>query len=155
MSVRPAALAAAAGAVLLLLTAPAATATTAPATTTAGLVTDAVTVDATGRIAADGTVTLSGTYRCTAATGPVFVSSSVSQGGEPHQDSIGGSRAVCDGLERRWTHTGRPTTSTSADALRAGTARVEATVLELRPVGIVPLPHFHARHTQDVTLVQG
>ncbi|MGW8066371.1 DUF6299 family protein [Streptomyces ziwulingensis] len=146
MPVRSAALATAAGAALLLA-APAATA----AAHDARHVTESVTVDPTGRIAADGSVTLSGTYRCTAGTGPVFVSSSVSQGDPSVRYGIGGTRAVCDGLEHRWINTGTP----SENALKPGAAHVEATLLELRPMGILPLPSFHARHGQDVTLAQG
>ncbi|MFH8237982.1 DUF6299 family protein [Streptomyces sp. NPDC018321] len=147
MPVRSAALATAAGAALFLLAAPAATA----APHHARHVTESVTVDPTGRIAADGTVTLSGTYRCTAGTGPVYVSSTVSQSDPSVRYGVGGTRAVCDGLEHRWVNTGTP----DSVALRPGAAHVEATLMELRPMGIVPLPSFHARHGQDVTLVQG
>ncbi|MER6633549.1 DUF6299 family protein, partial [Streptomyces sp. NPDC000987] len=59
-------------AVLLLLAA-------VPATPAAADPHETVTVDRTGRLAADGTVTLSGTYRCLGGTGPVYVSSSLSQ----------------------------------------------------------------------------
>ncbi|MFG2683442.1 DUF6299 family protein [Streptomyces sp. NPDC048392] len=148
MSVRSAALATAAGAALLLLAAPAATAV--PGDARIG--TESVTVDPTGRIAADGTVTLSGTYRCTpgtgTGTGAVFVSSSVSQSDPSVRYGIGGTRAVCDGLEHRWVNTGRP----SADALKPGAAHVEATLMELRTTSGLPLPSFHARQGQDVTL---
>ncbi|GGR95121.1 MULTISPECIES: DUF6299 family protein [Streptomyces] len=109
-----------------------------------------ITVDPTGRIAADGTVTLSGTYRCTGATGPAFIGSSVSQG-TVRQQGIGGSSARCDGVEHRWQNSGKPYGQT----LRPGAARVQATVVELRPSGIVPLPVFHAQTDRDITLVQG
>ncbi|MGW2836111.1 DUF6299 family protein [Streptomyces sp. NPDC001286] len=139
MFVRPA-LGLAAGAALLLLTAPAAPAAD-PSET--------VTVDPTGTIAADGTVTLSGTYRCLGNTGPAFVSSSVSQAKPDVRQGIGGTSAVCDGQEHRWQNTGKP-----SDALDAGTASVEAAVMELRPVGGLPLPRFHAVQRQDVTLTR-
>lgn len=106
MPVRSAALAAAAGAALLLPAAPAATA----APHDARLVAESVTVDPTGRIAADGSVTLSGTYRCTGGSGPVFVSSTVSQSDPSARFGVGGTRAVCDGLEHRWVNTGTPDT---------------------------------------------
>ncbi|MBD0838289.1 DUF6299 family protein [Streptomyces sp. TRM68416] len=133
------ALAAAAGAALLLTAAPSATAD--PYET--------VTVDPTGTVAADGTVTLSGTYRCTGGTGPVFVSSSVAQASPTTRYGIGGTRAVCDGAEHRWQNTGKPSTT-----LEPGTAHVEATVMELSPAGGLPLPRFHAAHQQDITLVE-
>ncbi|MFJ9862550.1 DUF6299 family protein [Streptomyces sp. NPDC101165] len=140
MPVRPA-LAAAFGAAALLCAA------VGPATADAG---ESVTVAPTGRIAADGTVTLSGTYRCTGNTGPVFVSSSVSQGDSRLKHGIGGSGALCDGAEHSWQNSGK----VSAGSLVPGAAHVEATVMELRPSGIAPLPVFHAVQEQDVTLVQ-
>ncbi|MFJ9665442.1 DUF6299 family protein [Streptomyces sp. NPDC101219] len=141
------ALGAAAGAALLLLgsaaAAPAATASTAPY--------EVVTVDSVGRVAADGTVTLTGTYRCLAATGPVFVSSSLHQSPSTVRYGIGGTHAVCDGLLHRWENTG----TVPADTFTAGAADVEATLMELRPVGGLPLPAFHAVQRQDITLVDG
>ncbi|MEU9783856.1 DUF6299 family protein [Streptomyces phaeochromogenes] len=109
---------------------------------------ETVTVDPTGRLAADGTVTLSGTYRCTGGTGPVFVSSSLGQGEGRSRKGVGGTRAVCDGAEHRWTNTDR----TEPGRFKPGAARVEATVMELRSGGL-PLPYFHARQQQDITLV--
>ncbi|MGW2704499.1 DUF6299 family protein [Streptomyces sp. NPDC001340] len=140
MPVRPA-LATVLGAAALLCSA------VGPATADAG---ESVTVALTGRIAADGTVTLSGTYRCTGNTGPVFVSSSVSQGDLRLKHGIGGSSAQCDGAEHLWQNYGK----VAAGSLVPGAAHVEATIMELRPSGIVPLPHFHAVQEQDVTLVQ-
>ncbi|MEU7100810.1 DUF6299 family protein [Streptomyces longwoodensis] len=143
-------LGAAAGAALLL------TAVTPAVTASAGVL-ESVTVDAVGRIAPDGTVTLSGTYRCLGSSGPVFVSSSVSQDAAPRtRYGIGGTRAVCDGAEHTWQNTGRPsdtiTAAGTSSPLKAGAAHVEATLMELRPHGIVPLPHMHATQQQDVLL---
>ena len=148
MRVRSAALATAAGAALLLLAAPASAPAAPAAPDDARLVAESVTVDPIGRIAADGSVTLSGTYRCTGGTGPVFVSSSVSQSDPSVRYGSGGTRAVCDGLEHRWVNTGTP----DSVVLEPGAAHVEATLIELRPMGIVPLPSFHARQVRDVTL---
>ncbi|MFH9864383.1 DUF6299 family protein [Streptomyces sp. NPDC017202] len=136
---RPA-LTAAAGAALLLLAAPAATATADPS--------ESVTVDPVGRVAADGTVTLTGTYRCVSSSGPVFVSSSVGRKDSTTRYGIGGARAVCDGAVHRWVNTGSP----APDPIAPGAARVEATLMELRPVGLLPLPYFHAVDAADVTL---
>ncbi|MDT7841856.1 DUF6299 family protein [Streptomyces justiciae] len=135
MFVRPAL---AAATLLLLATAPVAVADSY----------ETVTVDPTGTIAEDGTVTLSGTYRCLGNTGPAFVSSSVGQKSPSVRHGIGGTRAVCDGAEHRWENTGKVDTG----ALEPGTARVEATVMELHPQGGLPLPRFHAAQQQDVTL---
>lgn len=143
MSLRPALAAAAGAALLLSAVAPAATASADPYET--------VTVDPTGRVAEDGTVTLSGTYRCVGGTGPVFVSSSVGQNSPTVRHGIGGTRAVCDGAEHRWENSGK----TSPDALAPGAAQVEATLMELHPQGGLPLPRFHATRQQMVTLTEG
>ncbi|MFF7642799.1 DUF6299 family protein [Streptomyces canus] len=140
MSVRPALAAAAA---LFLLAAPALPASAAPYET--------VTVDPVGRIAADGTVTLSGTYRCTGGSGPVFVSSSVGERSSSSRYGIGGTRAVCDGVEHSWENTGKPAPGT----LAPGAAHVEATLMELTLQGGLPLPRFHAAEQRDITLTKG
>ncbi|SER25726.1 hypothetical protein SAMN04487983_1013109 [Streptomyces sp. yr375] len=144
MSLRPA-LSMAAGAALLLLAAPAVTATA------AAVPSESVTVDPVGRIADDGTVTLSGTYRCVGNTGPVLVSSSVGQKSHDVKHGIGGTRAVCDGAEHAWVNTGKAT----PNDLDPGAAHVEATLMELRPAGGLPLPHFHAAQERDITLTEG
>ncbi|MGV9939615.1 DUF6299 family protein [Streptomyces sp. NPDC003401] len=136
---RPA-LAVAAGAALLLSAAPAVTATADPS--------ESVTVDPVGRIAADGTVTLSGTYRCVGSSGPVFVSSSVRHEDSTAQYPVGGTRAVCDGAEHRWVNTG----GTAPEPIEPGAVRVEVTLMELRATGGLPLPHFHAVHAARMTL---
>lgn len=138
MPVRPA-LASALGAAALLCAA-VAPAVAAPS--------EQVTVDPTGTLAADGTLTLSGTYRCTPGTGPVFVSSSVSQSNPRVNHGIGGSLAQCDGAEHQWQNSGK----VSSETLKAGKAHVQATLMELRPSGLIPLPVFHAVDEQDVTL---
>ncbi|MGW7425408.1 DUF6299 family protein [Streptomyces sp. NPDC054813] len=128
-----------------LLCAAVAPATAAPAPA------ESVTVDHTGRLADDGTVTLSGTYTCTDASGPVFVSSSVSQESPNYRHGVGGTRAVCDGHKHHWENTGKVT----SEKLKRGAAHVEATIMELRPQGGLPLPSFHAVQQQDVTLGKG
>ncbi|MEU3337650.1 DUF6299 family protein [Streptomyces sp. NPDC002144] len=142
LSLRPALALAGAAAALLPLAATAAPASADPYET--------VTVDPTGTIAADGTVTLSGTYSCLGNTGPVFVSSSLSQGTSTVRHGIGGTRAVCDGVTHAWANTGK----VSSEPVQPGAATVEATVMELRPVGGLPLPRFHALQRQDVTLTR-
>jgi hypothetical protein len=112
---------------------------------------ETVTVDTAGHLASDGTVTLSGSYRCIAGTGTVFVSSSLSQSDAQVKHGIGGSVAQCDGAEHRWRNTGKA----DSEALRTGPAHVQATLMELRPSGIAPLPAFHAVTDQDITLDQG
>ncbi|MFJ3232084.1 DUF6299 family protein [Streptomyces sp. NPDC086787] len=141
MPPRPA-LAATVGALVLLLTSAAA------ASAGSG---ETVTVDPTGRIASDGTITLSGTYRCTGGRGPVFISSSAGQRARSVQHAIGGTAAVCDGAEHAWRNSGKVT----PNPLRPGRAHIEAAVMELRPLGGLPLPHFHAERRRDVTLKRG
>ncbi|MGW2647436.1 DUF6299 family protein [Streptomyces sp. NPDC001393] len=143
MPLRPA-LAAALGAAALLCTA------VAPAA--AADSSETVTVDPTGHIAKDGTITLTGTYRCTDASGVAFVSTTVSQGDRTSVYGIGGTPARCDGAEHRWENTGR----ISPKQLKAGKAHVQATVTDLRSGGglLLLLPDFHAVQEQDVTLTQ-
>lgn len=137
------ALGAATAAALLLLVAPSAVAVSGPY--------DQVTVDPTGRVAADGTVSISGTYRCLSGTGPAFVSSSVSQGDPRVRHGIGGTSAVCDGAVHPWTNSEKRTPGT----LVPGDAHVEATLMELSPgAGGLPLPAFHARQQQDISLTE-
>jgi hypothetical protein len=138
----PQAIGAAAGAALLMLTAPSAQAAPEP-------VSPALTIDATGQVAEDGAVTLSGTYRCDPDTGPVFVASSVQQGASVVARSVGGTRAICDGAEHMWTNTGTVTPGT----YRPGAAHVRATLMELRRKdGWLPDPSFLAARERDITL---
>ncbi|MER6209755.1 DUF6299 family protein [Streptomyces sp. NPDC001642] len=130
----------AAGAALLLLAG-------APAATASADSYEAVTVDPTGSIAPDGTVTLSGTYRCLGNSGPAYVSSSVSQGDPAVRHGIGGTQAVCDGMEHGWKNSGKP-----SHPVTPGAAHVEATVMELSAGSGLPLPRFHAVQQQDITL---
>jgi hypothetical protein len=148
MPVRPA-LASALGAAALL------GAAVGPAGADPAAPSETVTVDATGKLASDGTVTLSGTYRCTAGSGPVFVSSSISQSSPGVRYGIGGSGAKCDGAEHHWKNSGKP----GDETLKSGKAHVQATLMELRPtdtglIGNLPLPAFHATADQDITLAK-
>lgn len=137
---------AATGAALLLLVPPAVVASAAVSDSF-----ETVTVDTTGHLASDGTITLSGTYRCLRSTGPVLVSSSVWQGDPGVRHGIGGTSAVCDGVEHRWTNSEKREPGT----LRPGAAHVEATLMELSPgAGGLPLPRFHAAKQQDITLMR-
>ncbi|MEU9702053.1 DUF6299 family protein [Streptomyces sp. NPDC047981] len=125
----------------LLVAAAAGTAQAAPA--------DALSVDAYGTVAADGTVTLSGTYRCLDdSAGPVFVSSTLVQ--QDRSAGIGGTRAVCDGQVHDWTNSG----VVKEPAYRSGVAQVKATLMQLTPSGPlgVPMPAFLATEETDVIL---
>ncbi|MFE9923146.1 DUF6299 family protein [Streptomyces sp. NPDC005774] len=146
-SARPVLVRAAACAALLLAAAVAAP----PAAAAPAPVHETVTVDSGGLIADDGTVTLSGTYRCLDASGPVLVGSSVHQGTAHTWYGVGGTLAVCDGETHEWENTGR----VPSEALEAGTADVEATLIELRSVDGLLLPVFHAVQQQEVTLARG
>ncbi|MEU2545862.1 DUF6299 family protein [Streptomyces roseolus] len=110
---------------------------------------DFLTVDPAGLLGADGTVTLSGTYRCLDdSAGPVFVGSTLRQ--QDRSAGIGGSRAVCDGLLRTWTHTA----VVKEPAYQPGEARVEGTLVQLAPADELglPAPGFLARQESRVTL---
>lgn len=159
---------AAVGAALLIFGAPSAQAAAEPD--------EALTIAATGRVAADGTITLSGTYRCVAGRGPVYVSSSIEQDGR--RRSVGGTRAVCDGEVHPWTNKGpwsnkgrvTPATHrcvgvraichgaadprTGSDGYGPDSALVQATLMELRPhPALLLVPVFHAKQEREITLV--
>ncbi|MEU4267379.1 DUF6299 family protein [Streptomyces sp. NPDC026092] len=110
---------------------------------------DTLTVDAYGTVAADGTVTLSGTYRCLDdSAGPVFVTSTLVQ--RDSSAGIGGTRAVCDGRLHDWSNSG----VVKEPAYRPGAAQVKATLMQFTPSGPlgVPLPGFLAAEEADVIL---
>ncbi|MEU7035865.1 DUF6299 family protein [Streptomyces sp. NPDC046237] len=110
---------------------------------------DDLSVDAYGTVAADGTVTVSGTYRCLDdSAGPVFVSSTLVQ--EDRSAGLGGTRAVCDGQVRDWSNTA----VVKEPGYRPGAARVKATLMQLTPSGPlgVPMPGFLAAQDSDVIL---
>ncbi|MFJ4365193.1 DUF6299 family protein [Streptomyces chartreusis] len=151
MSLRPALATAVGAALLLLVAAPSAPADSDKSTEAEKAVTESVTVDAPARLAADGNVTVSGTYRCADTKGPTFVSSSIGQKDSTNRYAIGGTVAECDGKVHRWENKSKPAPST----LKRGKADVEATIVELRPMeglGGLPLPHFHAALKKNVTL---
>lgn len=112
---------------------------------------DSVTIDPVARVAPDGTVTLTGTYRCSPrhAGQAVLVGANVAQGDV--RRGVGGTLARCDGREHTWRHTGRN------DGLRTSPdgAEGEATLFTLKRTGLVPLPvvlagdtaPLHVRHT--------
>ncbi|MEU5987096.1 DUF6299 family protein [Streptomyces sp. NPDC047434] len=142
-------LALALGTLLLAATPDAATAAPARPLDRAGvLLADGLTVDGTGTVAPDGTVTLSGTYRCADdSAGAVFVSSSLVR--QDRSTGIGGTRAVCDGRVRAWSHSG----VVEEPLQRAGAAQVRAALMELAPGPMgLPLPSVRATEEADVEL---
>ncbi|PYC76388.1 hypothetical protein C7C46_22360 [Streptomyces tateyamensis] len=142
MALRPTAVAVLAGTLLLVPLATAAPAGAAERSAGGS----AVTVAPTGTLAADGTVTLSGSYRCT-ASGTVLVSSKLRAGSEEH--GIGGTAATCDGREHSWTNQDTPRRS----ALQTGPAEVEATLLKLDTSSGLPLPVLLAADREPISLV--
>ncbi|MCX4744867.1 DUF6299 family protein [Kitasatospora sp. NBC_01287] len=129
-------------ALLALLTAAAAPAATAGATGA-----QEVRIDSTGSVSADGTVTLTGSYRCLSG-GAVFVSSNLRIGDESRNLGTG-VRAACDGASHRWSSRAKPE---QLDA-KPGPAQAEATLVHLTEGSLVPMPEFLAVGRQDITLV--
>ncbi|MFF4222752.1 DUF6299 family protein [Streptomyces sp. L500] len=118
--------------------------------------TGAMTIDPTATLAPDGTLTMTGTYRCRVVehTGTVYVASNVLQ--HAHTEGIGGSKAVCDGARHRWRNSARP----NGASLRPGPARADGTLLQIsRDRGGIPLPRFLAvlpeREIKIVRAVRG
>ncbi|MFD5324495.1 DUF6299 family protein [Streptomyces sp. NPDC127092] len=110
---------------------------------------DGLSVTPHGTVADDGTVTLTGSYRCLDdSAGPVFVSSTLVQ--DDRSSGIGGTRAVCDGQVHEWTNSA----VVREPGYRPGEARVKATLMQLTaqgPLGL-PLPGFLAVKESAVTL---
>ncbi|WP_030207096.1 DUF6299 family protein [Streptomyces sp. NRRL S-87] len=106
-------------------------------------------------IAQDGTVTLSGTYRCSGASPlrGVFVSSSLVQDGT--QLGFGGTDAVCDGAEHAWESSGPVNPLGDVDlGFHGGPAQVDAHLMTLESSGgWLPLPHALAGGRESVDLV--
>ncbi|MFE9552182.1 DUF6299 family protein [Streptomyces sp. NPDC006703] len=134
---------AAAGALLGAAAVPAGAATSGAATS------GSVSANPTGTVSADGTVTLSGTYRCSspADPGPVFVASTVRTGSVGH--GIGGTSATCDGAEHTWVNRENPS---SEPPVKAGPATIEVTLFQLNLRTGLPLPVIFAtdRHGLDL-----
>ncbi|MER5767290.1 DUF6299 family protein [Streptomyces sp. NPDC001985] len=111
---------------------------------------DTITITPQGRIAQDGTLTLSGTYRCSSLrSGPVLIGSNAVQGSA--RAEIDGALATCDDR----THTWRETTDPSG-AFTPGSARGEAVLIELDSSnGFVPLPVILNTARSEITLSRG
>ncbi|MFG2652612.1 DUF6299 family protein [Streptomyces sp. NPDC048436] len=109
---------------------------------------NSVTVNRTGTIAPDGTVTLSGTYRCLSdgTPGPVFVSSALVKGYT--STGVGGTLAVCDGQVREWTNTSRGTNT----QYKPGEVTVRAHLMKLATKSGLPLPQPLAQEEAQVKL---
>ncbi|MEU6862684.1 DUF6299 family protein [Streptomyces sp. NPDC046876] len=115
----------------------AAAAFTAPAT--AASHNSAISVQPYAHIGEDGTITLSGTYRCNAGspTGATQISATVVQE-ETHLTTSAG-EAVCDGAEHEWQSTGRlPQSLGLPGDVHPGAARFEARIQEVRFSGLMP-----------------
>ena len=100
-------------------------------------------------MAADGAITVSGSYQCSADhVGTVLVGGTVEQA-DLHA-AIGGSVATCDGRPHTWRTTGQP-----YGAFLPGPARGDATLVELHAgESLIPvLPNILAHDTRDVTIV--
>ncbi|MFE9535063.1 DUF6299 family protein [Streptomyces sp. NPDC006691] len=113
-----------------------------------------VSADPTGTVSRDGTITLSGTYRCTAPTspGPVLVASSVGIGSADSGSvryGLNGVAAQCDGAEHTWVNRGR---AGSGPAPAAGPVDVQATLVQLVMRGGLPLPFVIAADRHQVEL---
>ncbi|MEU7134725.1 DUF6299 family protein [Streptomyces sp. NPDC046261] len=109
-------------------------------------------IDPVAHIAPDGTITMTGSYRCTLLpgdpTGTVLVATNLMQGGRV--TGIGGSAAVCDGNPHRWRNSARPYRA----EYRPGPARADGTLMQFRKNknGIL-LPRFLAvAKKRDITL---
>jgi uncharacterized protein DUF6299 len=103
-------------------------------------------------IAADHTVTASGTYRCTGSVAqkPIVVTASVQQGGV--SISGGSQEAVCDGKLHNWFLKSQ---GFRGSHLNSGPATVKANLAQIKPrSGLIPIEmNFLASTEQQVELV--
>ncbi|MEU9607068.1 DUF6299 family protein [Streptomyces sp. NPDC048057] len=136
------------GALLTSLTLAAALATgLTPGTASAQFAPDTITVDPVGRLAKDGAVTLTGTYRCSSLrSGTVLIGVKALQGGT--RADTDGTVAVCDDRVRTWRSSGRA----HSGAFVPGRARGEAAMVELDFSRGLPLPHVLTQGQGDLTL---
>ncbi|MBI0298917.1 hypothetical protein JBE04_31790 [Streptomyces sp. PRKS01-29] len=114
--------------------------------------TDDLTIDRTGNVTPDGSVTLYGSYRCV-REGAEYVRASVlvtlTQGRERH--GLGGYDAVCDGQRHRWL-----IDAVDVGRYAPGPADAEVTLLRFDSGGsFVPLPRNAVGVEQGVRLVGG
>ncbi|MFI1016873.1 DUF6299 family protein [Streptomyces sp. NPDC020965] len=118
-----------------------------PGTAGAQFAPDSITIDPAGRIGSDGSLTLTGTYRCwSSASGPVIIGSKVLQGAARAEPE--GSAARCDGRVRTWRGVDR-----DGAGFRPGAAQGEVTLLRLDTSGgFVPFPVLLDNHRAELTL---
>ncbi|MEV8532808.1 DUF6299 family protein [Streptomyces sp. NPDC051211] len=128
----------------------AAAAFTAPAS--AGAFGNEISVQPYGHISENGTVTLSGTYRCTtpSPSGAVQISATIVQDGT--RLGFGGEEAVCDGEQRKWSATGSLRMTPN---IHPGGAGAEVRLQSVRPSGgLIPHVSYVAEEHRDVELVE-
>ncbi|MET9963219.1 DUF6299 family protein [Streptomyces sp. NPDC006326] len=126
----------------------AAAAFTAPATATS--FDSAISVQPYAQIGEDGTITLSGTYRCTDASpvGGIQIAASVIQDHTRLTTGAGG--AVCDGAEHEWES--RASLRYTPD-IHPGPARAEVRLQEVKLSGLMPKSlHTLAEDQQDIQI---
>ncbi|WKX70159.1 DUF6299 family protein [Streptomyces sp. XD-27] len=113
-----------------------------------------LTIDPRGYVGPNGSIRLSGTYRCTkgGAVGLTFISSTLEQGDQ--QRGIGGTAADCDGKVHRWTNTDNAALIVG-ESYAPGKARVKATILRLSMESGLPLPDVLTAEQQSVQMVSG
>ena len=111
---------------------------------------NSVTVAPIGTVAKDGTVTLTGTYRCSPDAGyGTVVNASVTDGHDT--SSVGGSvPATCDGYDHTWTAQGTPYLPASV-----GRVRTEASLVHVdwQSSSLIPRVDVLADQPQDTLLL--
>ncbi|MDI2125546.1 DUF6299 family protein [Yinghuangia seranimata] len=110
---------------------------------------DSVSLDGTGYAAADGTVSVSGTYQCAPThTGLVLVGARLERRNGTGA-GIGGTHAICDGAPHTWTNTDH------VEGFAPGTVQGEASMVELTHSGFLVMPEVVAADHGPVALTGG
>jgi hypothetical protein len=126
--------------------------TTGLAAGTAGarLAPDTVSIDPDGRVAKDGTITLTGTYRCSPrGSGSVLIGSKALQGA--NRAELDGSAATCDNRSHTWRGTG----DAPGVRLVPGAATAEAHLVHLDTARGLPFPVILTADRAEVRLRRG
>ncbi|MER6914443.1 DUF6299 family protein [Streptomyces sp. NPDC000594] len=121
-----------------------------PGSASAQFAPDTITIAPAAQLSPDGTLTLSGTYRCSSLrSGPVLIGAKAVQ--HDTRATIDGARAICDDRVHTWRERAE-----GEGTFRAGAAHGEAVLIHLdSSQSFVPLPVILNADDRNLTVRQG